>query len=1552
MIIKVAQISDVHIRKSIERHDEYKKIFNQLYSILQSKKPDRIVIVGDLYNDYIDLSGEAQILMASFLNNLSRIAPIVITRGNHDCFTYEHEILTKNGWYSLEYYIENNMSEEVLTFNSDKNIFEFQKPLDTVKKEFNGLLKNIETNKGDFTVTPTHEILLKQGSRNTFIKKYAKDLTLNNELRIPLSSNEIIENNDKWFELLGFCLADATFVIKNKKNMNGRVQFHFKKERKIEYLHNLLNDLNIPHNIRVGDKERNTKVICIYSEPARNIMKFFNYTKELTYNNILSNDKYKLKSFIDGYLNGDGCNLENERYSCTTIFKNNAEILTTISNYIGYYGYIQDKVKKGNYKNSKLQYTLFINKNNINKSSEITNIKDVSYNGYVYCLTVKNENLFIRNKNNTFITGNCRKKNLERVDTIETITKLINNPTITYYNQSGFYEDDNVTWVVWHHRDQNIKNTWADIKHTKKKDQIYIDLYHNPVTGCLSHNGLPMKNGEYINIDSFKGDIVALGDIHLYQTFRKDKTAAYSSSLIQQNFGELPYGHGFIMWDLKNKTHEFIEIPNEHTYINFELKENTDYENLLLESPYIKSKPEIKVKWTDLSSNVNKSNEIKIRQYIKEKYNLDKIRIEKNPIYTDITDVKFVNEGLDINNKEIQRSIFEEFLKLNKYDDKFIKDVLSLDDIINMNLDLGDSHTSIDWKIEKFWFDNFKSYDDGQIIDWDGINGIIQIHGENQQGKTTILDAITYICYGKTLSTKKTEKFGDSRFLNNKRDLDECSGGAVLNINGEQYTIFRKTIRKWNKTKTELSSVKTELDYYKGCEIKEENKLTDETLKRTQPIIDNALGTFDDFIRLTLTNADNLNDLLSIDRAVFIDSLIRDAGFDIFETKLRVFKDYIKQLNEEKIVLNVLDENEKVTSFETEIVILKNKIESISNQIIIKKDELNIIRIKKEDEIKKLHKIDDSISNENIDTLLTDNKNNNNKILSNNEEISTLKNSNINLPTEFNYNDYKIKKDKLSNDASTLSTLKVDVTKLSGEIQNLETEISQTDEKIKNIIDNKITLYKNNIETKNNNIENKKKDIIQLLKDHLNILKDEAQVNKNQIEILKNKQESIKDKATEYKNEIAEIEESKICIQCGRPLEAEHMEHVRERVATIKSKINKLQEEFEAINIEKQPYQKKINSIVERSEKIKNKNFENEPELKIKYDEAMTYIRTIQSDITIIEDNIKLLEDNKLDSFSDIQDEIKNIKDNKEKYLKIIEDKKTLKSKNTNEYNTLLDIYNELKKDIDKLEIIKTNYETLKDNLNSIDKLTLENDNLSLKIKNTDLLVEKIQSQSIFIEANKVTQQNIDNIQMEIDNLENEIEKLSTEKEENNNTIILKQNELNLINNNIKKFEEQSKRDEIRKVYQQSIHRDGLPTYLLKKSIHIINQELSNLLTNVDFTAYFDDELNLKLSADNRLDVCQNAIESSGKERTFISIALKLALRKVNKKSKCDFMLFDEVMGKLLAKSVDEFIEFLDVVVSQIGKVIIIEHVHPINYDAMIEVKKDEKGISNLELIL
>jgi 3',5'-cyclic AMP phosphodiesterase CpdA len=84
IIRKVAHLADIHVPKLHKRHGEFRSVFNKTVAALRERKPDRIVLVGDLFHDKLNLSNEALMLAAEFLNALAEIAPVVIARGNHD----------------------------------------------------------------------------------------------------------------------------------------------------------------------------------------------------------------------------------------------------------------------------------------------------------------------------------------------------------------------------------------------------------------------------------------------------------------------------------------------------------------------------------------------------------------------------------------------------------------------------------------------------------------------------------------------------------------------------------------------------------------------------------------------------------------------------------------------------------------------------------------------------------------------------------------------------------------------------------------------------------------------------------------------------------------------------------------------------------------------------------------------------------------------------------------------------------------------------------------------------------------------------------------------------------------------------------------------------------------------------------------------------------------------------------------------------------------------------------------------------------------------------
>lgn len=179
------------------------------------------------------------------------------------------------------------------------------------------------------------------------------------------------------------------------------------------------------------------------------------------------------------------------------------------------------------------------------------------------------------------IAGNhdLLENNKDRMDSITPIIDAIDNPNVYYHKESKCYPDENIVWCVYSIFEENEK---PDIEKGREKygdDKVYVGLYHAPVNGAKTAIGYEFEESH--DLIQFEGcDMVLLGDIHLRQSFEhKGIPIAYSSSMIQQDFGEKLYDHGYLIWDVDSKTFTEHNLEIDYGYYVFKIESLDDIEN-------------------------------------------------------------------------------------------------------------------------------------------------------------------------------------------------------------------------------------------------------------------------------------------------------------------------------------------------------------------------------------------------------------------------------------------------------------------------------------------------------------------------------------------------------------------------------------------------------------------------------------------------------------------------------------------------------------------------------------------------------------------------------------------------------------------------------------------------------------------------------------------------------------------------------------------------------------------------------------------------------------
>ncbi len=457
------------------------------------------------------------------------------------------------------------------------------------------------------------------------------------------------------------------------------------------------------------------------------------------------------------------------------------------------------------------------------------------------------------------ITGNhdCNLNNSHRMDALSPIVKALNHPRLHYLKDNGIYLISGVHFNVLSVFDKPVDYVRAD----SFEGDYKIALHHGSVHNASTDAGFTLSN-THVTTKMFEGhDLVLLGDIHKPQYLDDERTIAYAGSLIQQNHGEA-LGHGIMVWDLETKKCDFVEIPNDYGYYTYHVEDG----KILNPSDKIPIRPRLRLKVKDTDSATLKE----IVAKIKSEYKVQDISIQKINALNTTDSKKKINFG-NIRDVEWQNKVITEYLS-DEYalDDDLLDTVRHINRTVHSKLPTSTLTRNITWQPKKFEFSNMFSYGDNNLIDFTNMSGLYGLFAPNASGKSTLLDALSFCCFDKCSRTKYAK-----HVLNNKKSRFHCKFEFEL---GKYKYFIERNARKHNN-----GHVKVNVDFWRIDDAGNHESLNGDQRDSTNKIIQQYLGSYDDFVLTALSLQNNNTGFIDKSQRERKELLSQFLDIDIFE---------------------------------------------------------------------------------------------------------------------------------------------------------------------------------------------------------------------------------------------------------------------------------------------------------------------------------------------------------------------------------------------------------------------------------------------------------------------------------------------------------------------------------------------------------------------------------------------------------------------------------------------------------------------------------------------
>ncbi|MDD2758461.1 MAG: ribonucleoside triphosphate reductase [Patescibacteria group bacterium] len=416
-------------------HDLLLEGFKGVPGKIESKPPKHLrSALGQVVNFFYTLQGEAAGAQA-FSNFDTLLAPFirydnltyeetkqalqeflfnmnVPTRVGFQCMSEDTEILTAEGWKGYKGVKEKDV---IATFNVESGVIEYLPVKRIFAREYKGKMYNLKNRITDQLISPEHRVVRKQFNGGSYVlEPIEKVLKLKSPFIVPVGSLGNVKGqsalSDAWVKFLAWVIAEGT-LDKGEKGA-GRVSIYQSREIKpseYEEIKALSEELSLSYTERTqSGLGADCQVLRFDATSTKKILAFFGGDKsagiKFVPREILSADTETARLFLETYIRGDG----HDECKITTASAAIKDGLMMTAANAGYGATVLVR-KPDNELSKKDRYIIRLIKHT---DTYINEVKQIDYQGVIWCPNTDNETVIARRNGKIFITGNTPFTNI------------------------------------------------------------------------------------------------------------------------------------------------------------------------------------------------------------------------------------------------------------------------------------------------------------------------------------------------------------------------------------------------------------------------------------------------------------------------------------------------------------------------------------------------------------------------------------------------------------------------------------------------------------------------------------------------------------------------------------------------------------------------------------------------------------------------------------------------------------------------------------------------------------------------------------------------------------------------------------------------------------------------------------------------------------------------------------------------------------------------------------------------------------------------------------